>query len=630
MRAYIQTSGLICLVLLLTGCSDPDIVPETHISTPPVKVLIADAKAVADEVERFPLRTALFGDLHVHTSWSVDAYAGGNRLGPNSAYRFAKGEKVELQTGIETQLPAPLDFVALTDHAESFEVVPCTMLPDSPEFDLQFCRDLRSGDFDQATMLKQAFEMGGVRPFPHQNGICGDDKRCQANALTTWQRVQAVANAHDDPGRFTALIGYEFSSLLTEIGMLHRNVIFRGADVIPHAISSMDVRNQGDFFKQLDAACEEPCDVLTIPHNTNFSWGLTFSRTDEDGAAYTSEDLERRSRIERLFEVTQQKGNSECQISVGAADEDCNVGIIFPPCEGEDDRRCARKSSFLRNALLDGLALGTERGINPYKLGVIGSTDTHTSDPGNTRGGVPTLLKPAEGIGFAVDRVMGAESPVMGPVVNLSPGGLAGVWAQANTRADIFDAMKRRETFATSGSRMRIRFFGGDLPEDVGAQDNPVALAYKRGVPMGSDLIVSGAPRFWVWVSQDPNGPPLDRIQIVKGWVENGEQRQSVRDVVCSNGRLPGTSGTCSRTTADVNLETCERTGTEGASELQVTFSDHDFSAEQPAFYYARVLEDPTCRWTTLLANSADKDLPEDVAATVQERGWSSPIWYRQ
>ena len=197
-----------------------------------------------------------------------------------------------------------------------------------------------------------------------------------------------------------------------------------------------------------------------------------------------------------------------------------------------------------------------------------------------------------------------------------------------HTRADIFDAMKRRETFATSGSRLRIRFFGGDLPEDVGAQDNPVALAYERGVPMGSELAVKSAPRFWVWAVQDPAGPPLDRIQIVKGWVENGEQRQSVRDVVCSNGRLPGSSGKCPRTTADVNLENCERTGTEGASELQVTFSDPDFSAEQSAFYYARVLENPTCRWTTLLANSADKSLPDDLSATVQERGWSSPIWY--
>ena len=629
MRTFIRTTGLICLVLWLTGCSDPDIVPQTHISTPPVKAVTADVKAATAEVERFPLRTALFGDLHVHTSWSADAYAGGNRLGPNSAYRFAKGEKVELQTGAEAQLQVPLDFVALTDHAEGFEALPCTMMPDSPEFDLQVCRDLRSGDLDKTTMLKQAFEMAGVRPQPHAYDICGDDKRCQTNALATWQRVQAVANAHDEPGRFTALIAYEFSSLLTEIGMLHRNVIFRGTDVIPHAISSLDVRNQKDFFNQLDAACEEPCEVLTIPHNTNFSWGLTFARTDEDGSAYTSEALERRSRIERLFEVTQQKGNSECQISVGAADEDCNYEIMFAPCEGEDDRGCARESSFLRNVLLDGLALGTETGSNPYKLGVIGSTDTHTSDPGNTRGGIPVRFQAAEGIGLAVDRLMETQSPILGAIRKFSAGGLAGVWAQANTRADIFDAMKRRETFATSGSRLRIRFFGGDLPEDVGTQDNPIALAYKRGVPMGSDLVVNGAPRFWVWAIQDPAGPPLDRIQIVKGWVENGEQRQSVRDVVCSNGRLPGTSGKCPSTNAGVNLENCERTGTAGATELQITFSDPDFSVEQSAFYYARVLENPTCRWTTELANSADKDLPDDLPATVQERGWSSPIWSR-
>jgi hypothetical protein len=580
------------------------------------------------EVERFPLRTALFGDLHVHTSWSADAYAGGNRLGPNTAYRFAKGEKVELQTGAEAQLQTPLDFVALTDHAEGFETqLPCTMMPGSPEFGLEQCRDMRSGDFDQATMLRQAFATAGVRPGPRSYDICGDDARCQANAMDTWQRVQAVANAHDEPGRFTALIGYEFSSLLTEMGMLHRNVIFRGTDVIPHAISSMDVRNQKEFFDQLDAACNAPCEVLTIPHNTNYSWGLTFSRTDEDGTAYSSEDLERRSRIERLFEVTQMKGTSECQISVGASDEDCNYGMTFPPCAGEDDRRCARESSFLRNVLLDGLALGSEGTLNPYKLGVIGSTDTHTSDPGNTRSGIPPQFKPAEGTGFAVNRLMEADHPVAGPIRRFLPGGLAGVWAEANTRADIFDALQRRETFATSGSRMRIRFFGGDLPEDIGSADNPVALAYERGVPMGSDLVVTDAPSFWVWAAQDPAGPPLDRIQIVKGWVENGEPRQRVWDAVCSSGRLADANGKCPSTTADVDLESCERTGSEGATQLEATFSDPDFSAEQPAFYYVRVLENPTCRWTTLLANSAGKDLPDDIPATVQERGWSSPIW---
>ena len=620
---FTGTFRIMSLFLLLNGCSDPDKVPLSHISTPPA------VPVSSVEVERFPQGTALFGDLHVHTSWSSDAYAGENRLGPNTAYRFAKGDKVELQNGIEAQLPAPLDFVALTDHAENFEVsLACTMLPNSPEFALQRCRDMRSGALDIAAMLKQAFATAGERPQPHSYDICGDDEQCQANAQDTWQRVQAVANAHDKPGRFTALIGYEFSSLLPEMGMLHRNVIFRGSDVIPHAISSIDVRNQREFFDQLDAACAPPCEVLTIPHNTNYSWGLTFSRTDEDGAAYSNEDLARRARIERLFEVTQQKGNSECQISVGASDEDCNFGNMFPPCEEAGDRRCASKSSFLRNVLLDGIALGTERPINPYKLGVIGSTDTHTSDPGNTKSGIPVRFKPAEGTGFAVDRIMAMDHPVAGPLRRFLPGGLAGVWAKANTRADIFDALQRRETFGTSGSRMLIRFFGGNLPMNVGQQDDPIALAYEHGVPMGSDLDPTHAPRFWVWASQDPNGPPLDRIQIVKGWVEGGEQHQRVWDVVCSSGRTPDKqTGKCAKTTADVDLSSCERTGKQGAPELEITFSDPDYSTEQPAFYYVRVLENPVCRWTTLLANSSGSDLPEDVSATVQERGWSSPIW---
>ena len=613
--------GLLCLYMMLIGCTDPDSVPQTHLSAPPIP-------APAVDIERYPLGTALFGDLHVHTSWSIDAYAGGNRLGPNAVYRFAKGEKVELPGGAEARLQSPLDFVALTDHAEGFEAhLPCTSIPESREFDTDWCRDSRSGDIDMAQMLDQAFATAGARPAPRAYIICGDDLRCRANEIDTWQRVQAVANAHDEPGRFTALIGYEFSSLLRDMGMLHRNVIFRGSEVIPRAISSLDVRNQKEFFDQLDEACVAPCEVLTIPHNTNYSWGLTFSRTDEDGSAYTSEDLERRARIERLFEVTQMKGNSECQIGVGASDEDCNVGNIFPPCEEDGEGRCASKNSFLRNILLDGLALETEVGLNPYQLGVIGSTDTHTSDPGNTRPGIPVRYQPAEGLGFAVDRLLAADHPVAGAIRRFSPGGLAGVWAKANTRAEIFDALQRRETFATSGSRLRIRFFAGDFPENIGAQEDSIALAYERGVPMGADLAATESPRFWVWAAQDPVEAPLDRIQIVKGWVSNGETQQRVWDVVCSNERVPGEDGKCPSTTAEVDLGTCERIGSRGAAELQATFSDPEFSADESAFYYARVLENPTCRWTTRLANSAGKDLPADLAATVQERGWSSPIW---
>ena len=621
MRTTSAKTVLACLFVLLSACTDPDIVPETHVSTPP-------AAPLESTVERFPNRTALFGDLHVHTSWSADAYSGTNRLGPNTAYRFAKGEKVEMQTGVAAQLRTPLDFVALTDHAEGFEShLPCTMMADAPEFANQRCQDARSGQIDMAQMLDRAFASAGARPAPRSYDLCGDDARCKANERDTWQRVQAVANAHNEPGRFTALIGYEFSSLLTEMGMLHRNVIFRGSDVTPRAISSFDVRNQKEFFDQLDEACVAPCEVLTIPHNTNYSWGLTFSRTDEDGSAYTSEDLEKRARIERLFEVTQMKGNSECQISVGASDEDCNYGNIFPPCEEAGDRRCASESSFLRNILLDGLALETEVGFNPYQLGVIGSTDTHTSDPGNTRSGIPVRYQPAEGLGFAVNRLLAADHPVAGPVRRFSPGGLAGVWAKANTRSEIFDALQRRETFATSGSRLRIRFFAGDLPEQMGAQEDAIALAYARGVPMGSDLAAAESPKFWVWAAQDPAGAPLDRIQIVKGWTSGGQTQQRVWDVVCSSGRVPDSTGKCPSTTADVDLGSCARLGDEGAAELQTTFSDPEFSPDESAFYYVRVFENPTCRWTTLLANSAGEDLPADIAATVQERGWSSPIW---
>jgi hypothetical protein len=216
---------------------------------------------------------------------------------------------------------------------------------------------------------------------------------------------------------------------------------------------------------------------------------------------------------------------------------------------------------------------------------------------------------------------------VAGAIRRFSPGGLAGVWAKANTRAEIFDALQRRETFATSGSRLRIRFFAGDFPENIGAQEDSIALAYERGVPMGADLAATESPRFWVWAAQDPVEAPLDRIQIVKGWVSNGETQQRVWDVVCSNERVPGEDGKCPSTTAEVDLGTCERIGGRGAAELQATFSDPEFSADESAFYYARVLENPTCRWTTRLANSAGKDLPADLAATVQERGWSSPIW---
>ena len=604
----------------LVGCGAGDDVPESHISALP-------PPPNSHPVERYPERQALFGDLHVHTSWSTDAYLGGNRLGPSSAYRFARGEAVELQTGDVAQLHRPLDFVALTDHAENFGThLECT-LPDGKYFDTRRCRDMRSGAIDQQTMLEQAFAIAGKRPAPRDPETCADLEQCYAQERSTWQRVQAAANAFNDPGTFTTLIGYEFSSLIEEFGMLHRNVIFRGEDVVDRAISALDVKNQADFFTQLDAACAPPCQVLTIPHNTNYSWGLTFSRTNEDGAAYTADDLERRARLERLFEITQQKGNSECQLGVGAADEECDFELIFPACDEPGDRRCAAAASMFRNALLEGLTLGEEDGLNPYKMGTIGSTDTHLSNPGDTGSGIPAQFRPAALMSFTANRLFEAEHVVAGPIRRLSAGGLAGVWAEANTREDLFDAMRRRETFATSGSRLRVRFFAGDLPQDLGVRDDAVALAYQHGVPMGSDLIVEDAPRFWVWASQDPDGHRLDRIQIIKGWRAGGRNHQRVWDAVCAEGRIADDTGKCPPTSARLDLTTCAAADDAGASTLQTTFTDPDFDPSVPAFYYARVLENPSCRWTTVLANESGADLPADLPATTQQRGWSSPIW---
>ncbi len=583
-------------------------------------------KPGAPGVQYYPERRALFGDLHVHTSWSTDAYAGMNRVGPRDAYRFARGEAVKLPGGIEAQLQVPLDFVALTDHAEGFDAIAACTYEDHSQYGSEVCQNMRMPGNMQADYLRKAFKRGVQRPAVRMPGLCEDVDQCLNSSRSTWQRVQAVANEFNEPGRFTALVGYEFSSLLNGFGMLHRNVIFRGKDVTAHAISSLDVNGQADFFSQLDEACDVPCEVLTIPHNTNYSWGLTFSRTDEDGSSYTSEDLERRSRIERLVEVTQQKGTSECQLGVGASDEDCNFGILFPPCKDGQTERCTQPANMVRNVLLDGIQLENEGIINPFKLGMIGSTDTHQSDPGNTNPRVRSRYADAVGNAEAVKRVLNLQHPVVGTMRLTSEGGLAAVWAESNTRSDVFDALRRREAYATSGTRLQIRFFAGDLTESMLQRKDAVSIAYQNGVPMGSELSPSLSPGFWVSASQDPNGATLDRIQVVKGWIDEGEEKHKVWDVACSADRTPN-EGRCSRTPATVDVKTCARHDQQGSPMLQAYFSDPEFKFSERAFYYVRVLENPSCRWTTWIANSADVAIPDDVPATVQHRGWSSPIW---
>ena len=539
---WITSSRFAAVGLVLfgsVGCSPPSDEPSAGEAAGP-------ESSSRTDVERYPGRRALFGDLHVHTSWSTDAYASGNRVGPRDAYRFARGEAVELPGGFLAQLSAPLDFTAITDHAEGFSSIGICTDPEHPLYDAPVCERLRDRTRTSADYLRDAFARGTKRPPERDPGLCGDDiEACGKASRSTWKRTQEVAEEFNEPGRFTALIGYEFSSLLPQFGMLHRNVIFRGSDVIEHAIASQDVGGQADFFAQLDAACQEPCRVLTIPHNTNYSWGLTFSRTDEDGSPYTEEDLERRARLERVVEITQLKGTSECQIGVGTTDEDCDFGNLFPPCEEDQVGRCARPSNFVRTALLDGLSMENESKPNIFKLGIIGSTDTHSSDPGNFNPQQPARYASARGNAQAVEQLFRSNHPVIGPVRRINTGGLAAVWAESNTREDIFDALRRREAFATSGSRLQIRLFAGDLPENIGQSSDAVDVAYERGVPMGADLPSTSEPRFWAWAMKDPVGPTLDRVQVVKGWLDDGEQKHRVWDVACSACREPDAEGRC-------------------------------------------------------------------------------------
>ena len=263
---------------------------------------------------------------------------------------------------------------------------------------------------------------------------------------------------------------------------------------------------------------------------------------------------------------------------------------------------------------------------------MIGSTDTHSSDPGNTVADIPARFGMLSGLGLVARRILAAEHVVVGPFRRTDVGGLAGVWAESNTREAIFDALERRETFATSGSRLRIRFFAGDLPAEMGNGEKQLTAAYAGGVPMGGELVAAAAPSFWTSAVHDPDGPALDRIEVIKGWVEDpagAQPSQRVWDVACSDGREPGEDGRCPPTTATVDVETCEPAGGAGASELSARFTDPDYRPDAHAFYYVRVLENPTCRWTTRVANHGGVDLPEDIPATEQQRGWSSPIWFR-
>ena len=598
--------------------------------------------------ERYPY----FGDLHVHTSWSLDAFMVFSRTTPEDAYRFARGEEIEFYGGQRRRLALPLDFVAVTDHAEFLGETRLCSEPGTAVYHTSFCTDFRNEQQDPAVenrLFRTVLLKILTAQDPQRPAICGaDGSSCLDAARSRWQDVRKVADAHYRPGEFTTFIGYEWTG--ERNGNRHRNVIFRNNTIPATPWSMIEVPTVEELWQKLDRECQAPCEVLTISHNSNQSRGTRFAGVDSTGAPLTQAQAAYRIAHEPLVEIMQFKGDSECRPGLGTEDEFCKFEKydLRPLCsateDGDGDMGCAPVCSgpnqppgcaspfnYVRNGLKAGLAFQQRLGVNPYKLGLLGSTDVHNANPGDTgeanyRGHFGYLdadagkrLLPALETGFK-------QLP-------RNPGALAGVWAEENTRDSIFDALRRRETFGTSGNRNLIRFFGGwKFPAELAPGTDPAELGYRHGVPMGGDLpqpATDTAPRFLVWAAQAVDGEKLQRLQIIKGWLEDGTTRERVYDVACSDGLAPHPqTHRCPDNGARVNLSDCSTSPDRGATQLQTIWEDPDFNAGEHAFYYLRALENPRCRWSTHEALRLRRPPPPETAPTIQERAWSSPIWY--
>jgi hypothetical protein len=632
-----RTTALVlagAVVLLGSACSDraaddraKAVASTAAPASAAVAVASAPAPATVEQLEAavpdHSLKEAYFGETHVHTSYSLDAYIGGARLTPDEAYKFAQGRDVTIQ-GQTHNIKRPLDWVAVSDHAEFIGEMYSTQVPGAKGSDnpmLAELRGLKNVDEQRAWFLKYVVENNrGANPT-HPPFYAGPET---TKSAWTDVHIKAVIDNYQ-PGKFTTLVGYEWTSA-PKGGNMHRNVIFRDLTVPDLPFSALDSADEEKLWAWMAEQEKNGSKLLAIPHNSNGSKGYMFEPMDNAGKPLTAEYAKLRSHFERLIEMMQIKGNSEVHRSFWPADE-------FADFENADSvgsfsGRTFKKEFFVRWAVTKGLDYQAKLGANPFQYGFIGGTDNHNGAPGDV----------------VEDNYIGSHGPADGTLKDRregeidgwikgkdsNPGSLSAVWAPKNTRAAIWDAMAARESFVTSGTRIKVRFFAGaDLP---GQPENPRALAeqgYKSGVPMGGTL--SGAtktPTFTVWALKDPDGANLDRIQIIKGWVDaKGEPQDKVIDVVWSGDRKPEKNGKLPAVGNTVDLQKATYTNEIGSPELMGSWNDPAFDPQQHAIYYVRVLEIPTPRFTTYDAVRNNLPLLKDAAATLQERAWTSPIW---
>ncbi|MBI1197952.1 MAG: DUF3604 domain-containing protein [Phenylobacterium sp.] len=620
----------------MTGAKPEPASPAAKTVASAAKPAAASAPSSSERLPGYnPDRNAYFGDLHVHTYLSNDAYIFNVRRTPEDAYRFAKGEPIGHAAGYQIRLTGgPLDFTAVTDHSEYMGVVREAGDPASPLSKLDFAKALVSSDREE---IQKAFRAFGQA---WRNGTLPEPFKDPAIRSRAWQEVQDAAARNYQPGKFTTFVGYEFTAGLTGRN-LHRNVIFRSAKVPTLPFSVADSNDPEDLWRKMDGWRGAGVDVLAIPHNSNGSDGLMFDGSRMNGQSIDRAYAELRARNEPLVELTQTKGTSETHPSLSPNDEWANFEIMESYI-GLNKAITKFDGGYVRRALEDGLLYREKVGANPFKLGFIGSSDTHNAAPGSVEepnyfskagraDGMPELRGSIPPNGARTWE--GVDAAAAGGRYNSwGASGLAGVWAEQNDRESIFAALRRRETFATSGPRIRVRFFGGyDFPSDLLTRPDTVRQAYAHGVPMGGDLAAAKgrAPKFLVWAVRDPKSGYLQRAQIVKGWIENGVAKEKVFDVACSDGlALNKTTWRCPDNGASVNLQTCEPDRFKGDVEMRTVWTDPQFDPKQRAFYYVRVLENPSCRWSTWDALRNGTPPNPALAPTVMERAWSSPIWF--
>ena len=609
-----------------------------------------------------PDKNAYFGDLHIHTSNSFDAYTFGTLSNPELAYKYAQGESILHPTGYDIKLRRPLDFYAVTDHGVFLGLLPAAADTNSLFSKYEYTKPIHNLNKSISNGFLEATRRAGLfRNFARKTIEGIDDGMLDKNLIdeiqeSVWKETIKAADDAYKPGIFTTFAAYEYTSSGDLYNRyLHRNVIFEDTKNLPNKIfTRLDSQNPEPLWGWMNSLRQNGIDSLAIPHNSNLSGGVAFLNEDFNGGPIDNAYTSNRLLNEPLVEITQAKGTSETHPLISKNDEWASFETAVPSRYPANEIKNI-KGAYVRNAYLRGLAIEDKGIINPYKFGLIGSSDSHVGGGSyneetffskiGSLDGTPKLRGSVpfnKTYGFIMSKINQNSMKYVDSNYYLNVGdrliyfgasGLAGVWAEENTRESIFAAFRKKETFATSGPRIKVRFFGGyDLENHSLSDENLIRKAYSLNTPMGGDIYADKqtSPTFLIWAVSDPLGGKLQRSQIIKGWVENGVHNEKVFDVACSDGlKIDPITHRCPDNGADVNINDCSTTPNVGASELKTFWKDPEFNSNMNAFYYVRVLENPSCRWSTWDAVRNGEKPRSDIEVTIQERAWSSPIWVK-